>query len=46
MRSYSFCILGSALVIYDDIENECVLRIFANGSIVKIIKSQNNSVLE
>ena len=46
MRSHNFCVLGSALVIYNDIENNCAFTIFANDSITKIINSQNNSVLQ
>ena len=41
-----FCVPGSASVIYNDIENKCILTVFANGSIAKMIKSQNNSALQ
>ena len=49
-RSKIFAILkllrsGSALVIYNYIENKCALTIFANGSIATILHLQNNSIL-
>ena len=46
LQSYNACALGSALVIYNDVEYKCALKIFANDSIAKIFKSQNNSVLQ
>ena len=41
-----FCVLGSALVIYNYIENNCAFTILVNGSITKILNWQNDSVLQ
>ena len=37
LQSYNFCVLGSASVIHNDVENKCEFAIFANGSIAKIL---------
>ena len=46
MRSYKFCVLGSASVIYNDTKNKCASTTFANDSIAKIINPHYNSVLQ
>ena len=33
LRSYDFCVFGSALVIYNDIKHKCHSTIFANDNI-------------
>ena len=46
MRSYNFCVLGSALVIYNDIKNKCTLAIFLNSLIANILDLQNSPILQ
>ena len=46
LLSYNFCVVGSALVINNDIKNKCELTIFVNGLIAKILNLQNNSILQ